>query len=252
MGKVLLQGLLGVGEKIAIVDLPVVIDRLKTDNPHERVSFFSDYQKALTTFPEADIVLAVKPYQVANIMPAIKDRNLILSIVAGQDLQYYHSLTKKWNVVRVMTNVSAHLQAAPIVLCGKREEQPEALMQRASQLFSSLGEVIVLEDEKQFNIVTAILGSGPALALEAVEGLALGGVRHGLPRDVSLKLGAYALLGAAQLVLKEAKSPTALRDQICTPGGCTIAGVESLERDAFRGSLMKAIGGILDALKPPQ
>ena len=48
------------------------------------------------------------------------------------------------------------------------------------------------------------------------------------------------MLGAARLAMDSGRSPSALRDDICTPGGMTIEGVAELERGA-RGSMMRAV-----------
>ena len=47
-------------------------------------------------------------------------------------------------------------------------------------------------------------------------------------------------MGAARLALDSGRAPSALRDDICTPGGMTIEGVAELEHGA-RGSMMRAV-----------
>lgn len=246
MGQILLQRLLKSGEEITVVDLPPVIERLKmTNHPSDKLTFSSDGRAVMGEHPTATVVLAVKPYQVSGVLEYCRESALILTIVAGRDIQSYGHPC----VVRLMTNVSARLHAAPIILCSPNVD----LLHQATLLMQHVGEVMLLEEEGKFDAVTALIGSSPAVALETIEGLALGGVRLGLTRTVALRLAAYSLLGAAKLVLGEkgecSGSPTELRDQICTPGGCTIAGIESLEQDAYRGSLMRALQAINNKLQ---
>jgi pyrroline-5-carboxylate reductase len=74
-----------------------------------------------------------------------------------------------------------------------------------------------------------------------IEALADGGVRAGLARPVALRLAAQTLKGAAAMQLATNTHPAALKDQVCSPGGTTIAGVEALENHGFRAAAMAAV-----------
>ena len=85
-----------------------------------------------------------------------------------------------------------------------------------------------------------------------IEALADGGVKSGLPRDLALNLSSYMVSGAAEMVISTHKHPgmilwnliifvAELKDQVCSPGGTTISGVEYLEEKGFRGNVMGAV-----------
>ena len=89
--------------------------------------------------------------------------------------------------------------------------------------------------------IEGLSGSGPAYAYLMIEALSDGGVAAGLPRDVSTKLAAQTLLGAAKMVLETGQHPGALKDMVTSPGGTAIAGLHTLESGALRKTLIDAV-----------
>ena len=110
----------------------------------------------------------------------------------------------------------------------------------AARLLGSVG-IAIEVPEHLLDAVTGLSGSGPAYVYLAIEALADGGVRCGIPRADSLRLAAQTVLGAATMVLETGQHPGALKDMVASPAGTTIAGIAALEKAGFRSALIEAV-----------
>jgi pyrroline-5-carboxylate reductase len=177
------------------------------------------------------IVIAVKPDVVKNVCSDIRKVDssaLIISIAAGITLKTLEDLLPGRRVVRVMPNTPCLVgEAASGYAMGKLcVDNDREIVQKV------LGAVGVAKEIKEvlLNAVTGLSGSGPAYVYQFIEALADGGVRSGLPRAVAMELAAQTVKGAAEMVLKTGDHPGKLKDNVTSPGGTTIAGVEALEK----------------------
>lgn len=120
-------------------------------------------------------------------------------------------------VIRVMPNTPVFVGevASAIALGDKATKEDSNLV---SELFNSVGYCAPVP-ENLINAVTGVSGSGPAYVFIMIEALADGGVRAGLPRDISQKLAAQTVLGSAKMVLESGKHPGQLKDMVTSPAG---------------------------------
>ncbi len=95
--------------------------------------------------------------------------------------------------------------------------------------------------ERLLDAVTGLSGSGPAYIYLIIEAMSDAGVRVGLPRDIALQLAAQTVAGAARMVIEAGEHPARLKDQVTSPGGTTIAGIDVLERAGVRSALIEAV-----------
>ena len=198
----------------------------------------------------SDVVwLCTKPQYLAAACGEIRGRlsrvRVVVSIAAGTTCATIERALGSTpatpvRVVRVMPNTPATLGVGASAVCGGTHatEEDVALVRR---LLEPLGAVVAVANEDLMHGVTGLSGSGPAYVFLAVEALADGGVREGLPRDVALKLAAQTVKGAAEMVLRTGTHPGALKDQVASPGGTTIAGLAALERRAVRSAFIEAV-----------
>lgn len=199
----------------------------------------------LAAVQDADvIVLAVHPDETAEVLrqvaPALSGDKLLISIVTGVRARRLEDMIGvDVPVLRANPNLAVIVQQSATVVCRGRFATADHVA-LAKQLFATVGLVEEL-DERHMNASTGLGGCGPAFVFKIIEALSEGGVKMGLPRDVSRKLAAQVLRGASELVLKTGRHPAALKDEVTTPGGCTIDGIAKLEERGLAIALIDAV-----------
>ena len=198
-------------------------------------------------FAEADVIfLGVKPAQFSELLSQYqtilekRESLLLISMAAGLTLEKLASLVpSQHRLIRMMPNTPVSIGQGVISYALSANCQVDdkevfcKLLQHAGLLFEI--------SEGLIDAATGLAGCGPAFVYLFIEALADAGVQTGLPRETALQMAAQTVLGAGQLVLESKQHPGVLKDQVCSPGGSTIAGVASLEAHAFRGTVMEAV-----------
>jgi pyrroline-5-carboxylate reductase len=192
------------------------------------------------------VVLAVKPQVVPAALGALAGerdlaRPLWVSIAAGIPLARLEALLgAQVRAVRAMPNTPALVRSGATAICGNAAATAADLA-RARALFESVGTCWVAPREALLDAVTGLSGSGPAYVFVFLEALGDAGVRMGLPRDAAYQLALQTVLGAAKLAIEDGRHPAALKDQVTSPGGTTIAGLERLEAGGLRAAVYDAV-----------
>uniref|UniRef100_A0A8C9K8P9 Pyrroline-5-carboxylate reductase n=1 Tax=Panthera tigris altaica TaxID=74533 RepID=A0A8C9K8P9_PANTA len=199
------------------------------------------------TVRHSDVLfLAVKPHIIPFILDEIgadvQARHIVVSCAAGVTIS---SVEKKLmafqpapKVIRCMTNTPVVVrEGATVYATGTHALVEDG--QLLEQLMSSVGFCTEVEEDL-IDAVTGLSGMSPQ-AFMALDALADGGVKMGLPRRLAVRLGAQALLGAAKMLLASEQHPGQLKDNVCSPGGATIHALHFLESGGFRSLLINAV-----------
>lgn len=189
------------------------------------------------------VILAVKPQtlpQVLQDVGADLRHALVISIAAGTSIRAIGEQAGDLRrIVRAMPNTPALVREGITALAFGLDISDDD-RQAAHRIFEAVGRIVSIE-ERLMDAVTGLSGSGPAYVFQAIEALADGGVKMGLPRQTAELLAAQTVLGAAKLVLQSGEHPAKLKDRVASPGGTTIAGLHRLEQGGFRATLMGAV-----------
>ncbi|WVQ73778.1 pyrroline-5-carboxylate reductase [Cryptococcus sp. DSM 104548] len=193
---------------------------------------------------EADVVLVCsKPNIARGIleqegMGKALEGKLVISICAGVTISQLKSwVPENTTVVRAMPNTPSQIGEGMTVVTPVSDASSRTLI---LNIFTSCGRCRFL-DEKHFDAATALAGSGPAFVATVLEAMTEGGVMMGLPRSEALELAAQTLQGTGRMVLVTGQHPAQLKDSVTTPGGCTIAGLLTLEDGRLRSTMARAI-----------
>ena len=244
MGETILAGSLQAGSFVA-ADIVATVRRPEHgDAIRERHPVEVTMDNAAACERADVIVVSVKPQYMGELLDDDRLRaatagKLVISIAAGVRVATIGKWLPAATIVRAMPNTPCLARCGMTVLAPGPRSGAEHLA-IARELFAPIGRVLVLED-KLMDAVTSLNGSGPAFAYVMLEALADGGVMMGLRRDVALEIAAQVFLGAASMVLDTGLHPAALKDQVTTPAGSTIAGLLTMEDGRIRSVLARTI-----------
>lgn len=191
------------------------------------------------------VLLAVKPAIVPRVLHDIKScvtaaTPLITSVALGVTIDAMEAILPDGSrVIRIMPNTPALVNCGASVY-SKGTYATHQDIDLTKRLLSSVG--LAEEVPESFmDAITGLSGAGPAYIYVALEALADGGVKMGLPRPLAQKLAAQTMMGAAKMVIETGKHPGQLKDEVCSPGGCTIQGVAALEKAGVRAGFIDAV-----------
>ena len=244
MAQAMLKGILAKG--LYKADEIIVSRRTKEalDALHEELGVQTTTDNKEVAEKADVLVLAIKPYQFADVIPEIapacKENALVISIAAGQTIANIEKLFgKTMKIVRTMPNTPALVGEGMTGISYNKEEFTIEERDTIEQFFQSFGEVVTVPEHLMSAVVCAS-GSSPAYAYMFIEALADSVVKYGIPRQDAYKLAAQTLLGSAKMVLQTGEHPGKLKDNVCSPAGTTIQGVAALEEYGFRNAVIKA------------
>ena len=188
------------------------------------------------------VLLGFKPQQLGALGPGLQGVTggvTVCSLLAGITLaQLEHAFPQATAHVRVMPNLAARINKSPVILseAGLGEAQRASLF----ALFDTLGSAVWLEDETQFDLVTALAGSGPGFVYRFIDALAGAAVDLGLDESTAANLALATVEGAASLAAASDVGPATLADRVASPGGMTREGLNVLDESAALRRLLAA------------
>jgi pyrroline-5-carboxylate reductase len=191
------------------------------------------------------VILAVKPNIISSVLEEIKEKtlqkdHLFISIAAGIKIEKLESLLKESaRVIRAMPNTPASIMEGVTAIAPNKNARPLDI-ENAKLLFESVGTVAEIK-EKDIDIFTALIGSGPAYVFYLIESLLESSESLELPKEEKINLLASMISGSANLAKQVNDSPESLRKKVTSPGGVTQRAIEEFEINNLKNLIKKSM-----------
>jgi len=223
----------------------IILTRRKLESLTElsETGFQTSIDNANTVQNAEIILLTVLPSQLMDLLDDISsnlsENHLLISIVSGVSIaEIQEKVGKDIPIIRAMPNTAAVLCESMTCLSSLPQFSQE--LKTAQTLFEKVGNTLVI-DETQMASATALCACGVAFFLRAIRAASQGGIEIGFHSDEAFTIAAQTARGAATLLLDNDSHPEAEIDQVTTPMGATIAGLNEMEHQGFSSAMIRGI-----------
>ncbi len=230
MGKAIINGLIA-NNFLSEVNLNIY-------TPHSAAQAVLDHPKvticddAQTMCDQSDLIfLAVKPQilmlELLKLREHLKNK-VIISIAAGISMESLCDLVDpSTQVIRTMPNLAVEVLKGVILISGSHTLSPENLA-LSIDMFSHLGLVEVI-DETKMDIGSVLIGSGPAFIAYFMDAMKKGSQSQ-FDDELTFQLLYQMVIGTITLLQTQELSPETLIENVCSPNGSTIEGINELRK----------------------
>ena len=189
------------------------------------------------------IFLALKPYQIkelaAELNGKITNKTILISILAGVDLESLTYLFKTKNIIRIIPNtpVAINMGIIPIFYINFNHLNIKV----ALDLLGLLGEKFILKKEDEINKFIAISGSSPAYLFDFLDAMVKKTIDFGFDETTAQEIIKKTAKGIFELAEKSNLSFLELADNVTSKNGTTAKAREELEKNNLASTVAKAM-----------
>ena len=177
------------------------------------------------------VVLAMKPQDlpnaVENMHSAFSENQIVISLAAGINLKSLSKMIPEGRLVRLMPNTPSLIGRGVLGLLSNQKDSAVTEMMR--DLFSSLGVVLDVETEDQFDALMISCSSGTGFVFEMMMYWQDWIVEHGFSVEQSKIMTIETFVGASLLAAQSAGVDIEeLQQRVTSKKGVTAAGLNSM------------------------
>jgi pyrroline-5-carboxylate reductase len=196
------------------------------------------------------VIMACKPQQFNELASNLKKsfnlkETYFISIMAAISIETISEKLGVAKVTRIMPNTPSLLGEGVSLMLHSTAVTDE-WQKKCTLYFSACSEVFLLNDEKKFDQVTTVTGSGPAYVFEFAKTMADQLESWGIAKSESRKMISKLFTGAAKLMEDNTdKALSQLIDEVTSKGGVTIEAVKVYEESGLTAITQKALAAAL-------
>ena len=235
MAKAIINGLLD-SKLLKAEDIFISTPNIST--PYREISFTNANQEILSQCEY--VVLAVKPQVFKAISAELTNTNCkcVISIMAGVNTDTIAKACGCNQVIRIMPNTPCSIgEGVSAITSFNADAESEKFVE---SVFRTISKVVRVE-EKYFDAVTSISGSGPAYVYYFIKAMIDGGVKGGLSFEQSKELTIATMIGASKMVANSSEELDLLIGKVCSKGGTTIQAIDTFKEKSVDKSIIEGI-----------
>ena len=191
------------------------------------------------------VFLAVKPQVMADVLAPLQGafaekKPMVITMAAGiTRTRIEEMIGTHLPIIRIMPNTPVMVGSGMVLYCHNELVNETVLTDFLADAVPC-GQWDKL-DEELIDAAGVVSGCGPAYMYMFMNALAKGAAVCGVPQDKALSYAAATMIGAAKMVLQTGTDPEVLKNNVCSPGGSTIAGVRVLEAADFDKAVLDCV-----------
>lgn len=207
----------------------------------EHVYVTSDNAKAIQNADLLFFTLQPKHQQMVlnEVKTHLKPNHTIISTAAGFSIEKIESIVGKDKALLIaMPNTAISVGKSMTCLSsnGLGKERVEVVR----KIFNSLGHTMLIP-ESQMQAATVVCASGIAFWMRLIRATTQAAIQLGFDAKEAHELAIHTCEGSAKLLIENGLHPEQEIDQVTTPKGCTIQGLNEMEHGGLSSSLIKGM-----------
>ena len=243
MATAILSGIAGIHKGVSICCSDINQKQLSKIKTTKKVKTTKDNTVAIKK--SAIVFLCVKPNIVEKvakeIKPFLKPNQIVVSVAAGVTIKSLEAfLGKDKKIIRTMPNLPCLIRKGVVAMMANKNCNPKD-KKMAEKLTSSIGKLVHLRQEKDFDCITALSGSGPAFFAQYIRSnLEFAKSKKINSKEARLLVfetlsGTLEFLQHANIEIKDFIS------MVASPGGTTEAGLKTLRDNNYQKIIKKSL-----------